>query len=44
MSFKKTQLALVVAATIGLTGCFDGVDAPTFPMLYYHHLLPLLLM
>jgi hypothetical protein len=31
MSFKKTQLALVVATTIGLSGCFGGVDAPTFP-------------
>jgi hypothetical protein len=31
MSFKKTQVALVVATTIGLSGCFGGVDAPTFP-------------
>lgn len=31
MSFKKTHLALIVAATIGLSGCFGGVDAPSFP-------------
>ncbi|MDG1816872.1 MAG: hypothetical protein P8J70_08380 [Glaciecola sp.] len=31
MSFKKTQLAFVVATTMGLTGCFGGVDAPNFP-------------
>ena len=31
MSFKKTHLALIVAATVGLSGCFGGVDAPSFP-------------
>ena len=31
MSFKKTQLAFVVATAIGLSGCFGGVDAPTYP-------------
>lgn len=31
MSFKQTKLALALAATIGLGGCFSGVDSITYP-------------